>query len=474
MLSAARRTVLFLAYHFPPIGGAAAQRVVQVLRRLPDYGYDPLVVTGPGGTKFRWAPLDGRVGDDLEKRCEVRRLSGPEPARDRVWEGRLERWVRIAPAWERWWSRGVLTAVHDIAAEVDLIHATVAPYQTASSVRRVARELDVPLVVDLEDPWALDEMMVYPTALHRRLERRRMRRTLEVADAIVMNTPEAARRVRNQFPSLRDHAVTAVPNAFDADDFASPSPETDPGTFRIVHTGSLHTDFGVRHRRRSLPRRIAGGAVPGVDFLTRSHVFLLKALADAKRLRPDLVERVELHFAGVLTYADMQAMEGSPVAVEVHGFLPHPKTIALVRSADLLFLPLHDVAPGTRVGIVPQKTYEYIASGRPILAAVPPGDARDAVAARGAAHVCEPADTDAMAAAVIHELQRWAGGERPPPTPPSVLERYDSQRLAADIARVYDDALRRRGMRSGAGGARALPGETRVAAQGPSPRLPEP
>ena len=45
-----------------------------------------------------------------------------------------------------------------------------------------------------------------------------------------------------------------------------------------------------------------------------------------------------------------------------------------MRSADLLFLPMHDVPPGSRVGIVPGKTYEYLAWETPILAAVPDGD----------------------------------------------------------------------------------------------------
>ncbi len=87
-----------------------------------------------------------------------------------------------------------------------------------------------------------------------------------------------------------------------------------------------------------------------------------------------------------------------------------------MRSADLLFLPMHDLPAGRRAGLVPQKTYEYLAAGRPILAAVPDGDARDLLDASGVARLCRPADAAAMAAAVAAEAAAsWtaSAGRRP-------------------------------------------------------------
>ena len=79
-----------------------------------------------------------------------------------------------------------------------------------------------------------------------------------------------------------------------------------------------------------------------------------------------------------------------------HGYVPHDESVRLLRSADLLFLPMHNVAAGWRVGIIPGKTYEYIAARRPILAAVPPGDAHDLLRSAGNAAICDPADVVAM------------------------------------------------------------------------------
>ena len=44
----------------------------------------------------------------------------------------------------------------------------------------------------------------------------------------------------------------------------------------------------------------------------------------------------------------------------------------------MLFLPMQELPRGHRGRMVPCKGYEYLASGRPILAALPEGDGRDA------------------------------------------------------------------------------------------------
>ena len=118
--------------------------------------------------------------------------------------------------------------------------------------------------------------------------------------------------------------------------------------------------------------------------------------------------------------------------------MPHAGTLELMRTADLLFLPMHDLPPGRRAGLIPHKTYEYLAAGRPILAAVPDGDARDLLAASGAALVCRPADTEAMTRHLEAEIDRWRSGGAPRTPRPEVVERCGCGRLVADLAALYE------------------------------------
>jgi glycosyltransferase involved in cell wall biosynthesis len=270
-----------------------------------------------------------------------------------------------------------------------------------------------------------------------------MRAGLASAAAIVMSTPEAVVRVREAFPEFEDKHVVAVPNGFDAADFEEAVSARDDGVFRIVHTGYFHTELGLRHRRGAAARRLLGGTVQGVDFLTRSHVYLLEAVERLLADDPGLAERLEVHFAGVLSDVDREIAERSPVT-RLHGYLSHEETLKLVRTADLLFLPMQNLPAGTRAGIVPGKTYEYLAAERPILAAVPDGDARDLLAEAGGARLCRPDDTAALAAAIAAELDRFGAGEPSHAHHPNV-GRYEYRHLAGLLAEVFDDALERTG-----------------------------
>jgi glycosyltransferase involved in cell wall biosynthesis len=435
------RRVLFHSYHFPPTGGSGAQRPARMVRYLPELGYEPVVVTAPGPGEERWTPADATLGSDVPADTVVHRVPGPEPAASAGWRHRAERWLRVKDGWSRSWIEsstrlGIETARE---ADVDLLYAWTQPYVSAEAVAEIARVVGKPWVADLGDPWALDEMMIYPTGLHRRLELRLMRRVLSSASALVMSTPEAARRVRVAFPELADRTIVAIPNGFEAGEFtrSTGTERADDDVFRIVHTGYLHTDLGLRQHRTALLRKVLGGAVPGVDILGRSHVYLIEAVERVRREHPEIGARLEVQFAGVMSPDDIAIAQRSP-ASKLLGFVSHDDALGLLARADLLFLPMHHLPAGTRATVVPGKTYEYIASGRPILAAVPEGDARDLLDAAGTAYLCGPKDVDAIANAIVTAFRRRRAGQQTAPPPPSLLRDYDYRSLARALASVFD------------------------------------
>ena len=430
------RKIIHLAYYFPPIGGAGAQRTLKFIRYLPLFGYESLVIAGPGETGGRWTPADDTLTSEVSAETEVRRVQGPEPVLAKGWRARGERWLRILPEWSRWWIAGAEEVGRGID-DVEAIYVSMSPYESAVAGARLSEELGKPWVAGLRDPWALDEMMMFPTAFHRWRELRQMRRVLRSAAAIVMTTPEATIRVRETFPELAAKPIVSIPNGFDASDFEGPVPARDDGVFRIVHTGYLHTELGKRQRRTAGLRRLLGGETRGVDILTRSHVYLLEAIDRLIERDPSLRDRIEVHLAGVLSSTDRE-IAGRSEVVRLHGYLPHAESIQLIRSADLLFLPMQNLPAGTRSSTVPGKTYEYIASGRPILAAIPDGDAHDILTAVGTARFAAPADSAAIADAIAEELERWRTGGEPPKAAWDVVARYERQLITEELAAVFD------------------------------------
>jgi glycosyltransferase involved in cell wall biosynthesis len=123
--------------------------------------------------------------------------------------------------------------------------------------------------------------------------------------------------------------------------------------------------------------------------------------------------------------------------VHLHEFIPHRETVVMLRSADLLFLPMHELRNRERAAIVPHKTYEYLAASSPILAAVPEGDARDLLEASGIARICPPSDVDGMAAALRAEVERWRSGSPRPRADPEIVTRCSSDRLAGEFTSLY-------------------------------------
>ncbi len=197
---------------------------------------------------------------------------------------------------------------------------------------------------------------------------------------------------------------------------------------------------GEKHRRRGALRRLLGGGVHGLDILTRSHFYLVDALNRLVATDPKLEHVVELHLVGVLTDAD-RAVVTMRCPATFHGFMGHADSLDLMRSADLLFLPMQNLPSGVRATIVPGKTYEYLASGRPILAAVPDGDARDILRDAGNAILVRPDDVDGMLAGIRSELDRFLAGSPSPPPDADVVARYEYGKLARDLAQVFDTVL---------------------------------
>jgi glycosyltransferase involved in cell wall biosynthesis len=432
--------VLHIAYYFPPVGGAGAQRSLKFVRYLPESGCRSIVVTGKGVTTGRWTPSDMTLNGEVPDGTLMLRVPEAEPKAPSGWRGRLHRWFRLRSGWSRWWTRGIL----DLSAGVtdaDVILASASPYDTFEAAATLSRRLGKPWVAGLRDPWALDEMMIYPTGVHRRLEIANMRRLLGTAAAIIMTTPEAARQVAEAFPELAGRPIVSIPNGYDAADFTDDrAAPRDPTKFRIVHTGYLHTELGLQQQRGGRLRRLLGGATPGVEILTRSHVYLLQAVDRLLERDPALRDRLELHFAGVLSDIDRELADRSTVSV-LHGYLSHADSIALMRSADLLFLPMQNLPPGRRSTTVPGKTYEYLATGRPILAAVPPGDARDILQNVGHT-VCGPDDVAAIADAIADALIDQDSNAPPRELDWDVVHRFERRETTRQLAVLLRDVVK--------------------------------
>src|SRR6185295_121193 len=110
-------------------------------------------------------------------------------------------------------------------------------------------------------------------------------------------------------------------------------------------------------------------------------------------------------------------------------------------QADLLMLwkPTGD---GFRT-MVPGKLYEYLDSGRPLLAMLDPEDEAARLAERGGAVVKAPGDRGAIAAAIAERYQAWREGGPAPTRRPDWLAEHTRANLAARLAAILERLVRR-------------------------------
>ena len=130
----------------------------------------------------------------------------------------------------------------------------------------------------------------------------------------------------------------------------------------------------------------------------------------------------------------------------MHGYVTHGESVALMRSADLLFLPMQNLPPGVRATIVPGKTYEYLASGD--------ADPRRGAGGRRARHPgrgaatpssCRPDDVDGDDRdASGAQIEAFRAGTRPPEPRADVVARFEYRHLAEQLAGVFDEVLAKR------------------------------
>ncbi|MCB0037797.1 MAG: hypothetical protein KDE51_27380, partial [Anaerolineales bacterium] len=129
------RRVLFIAYNFPPHGGAGVQRSLKFVKYLPDFGWQPLVVSTTADAALIKDPT---LLNDLPPNTLVKRIRGFSIARLQTQAERykLQKAAVLAnvllqiPDTVRFWARQAYTECLQLIQDEkpDLIYTTSGPY----------------------------------------------------------------------------------------------------------------------------------------------------------------------------------------------------------------------------------------------------------------------------------------------------------------------------------------------------------
>jgi glycosyltransferase involved in cell wall biosynthesis len=423
-----KRAILISCY-YPPDGGVGVQRVMQLVKQAPRCGWDLTVVTRhPPSKRTTWEPVDETLAKD----------EGGRVIRVPMGEGSRAGDMVPGPAGaDDPFLSGVIEAVTQQLKQkpTDAVILTMPPYGMSPVVPAIRKVSDVPIFVDLRDPWALDGACSYSNKAHWSANHQWMQDVLSVADGVIANTPEAGIQLSKAVPGLNADNVAVVNNGCTVSAFQGPMPPRpeamEASGIQIVHTGTLHSNAFERTRGMvGRLRKLKNYRVENISISGRTAHHLLRAMTILTREQPELMSDVRLNLVGVDDPSTKRIVENSPCRdrVRLTGFVPYQESVAWMRHADALFVPLFGLPKGHRSRIIPYKTYEYLASGRPILGALPEGDARDLVEKSGRGHCADPCDDRAIAKALVAVIaQAKQIGRDTPPVEPFVHD-YDWDR----------------------------------------------
>jgi glycosyltransferase involved in cell wall biosynthesis len=268
----------------------------------------------------------------------------------------------------------------------------------------------VPWIADFRDPWIDNPVAPFPTPVHRRLNVRLERSVLEGASAIIANTPANRADLCRRYPAL-GRKTRVVTNGYDDEDpTITPATATAADAMTIVHAGTIWPQYdgrpflegvaaavvhdGIRH---SLRVRLIGST-------SESSTIARLGLEDTVFEEPRRSRETLMH--------------------ELH-------------RADVLLLCMSGVGRSARFW-VPAKTYTYMATGRPILALVGPGQARDLLSEAGFSLLCAPDDPQEICDCLVQIHGLWRSGSLIAHPNWGVIDRYRGTALAAQLAEVLE------------------------------------
>ncbi len=380
-------------------------------RALAARGHDVHVITSFVQHKERTIP-DAYRGRRVVRETEDgltmwRTYSTPGYGRDL--RSRLANYLSFA-----WWAS--VAAVRAPRPNVMLASSPSLPAAAGAAVVAMVRR--VPLVLEVRDLWpesAVAMGLVRQGSLFAR-----------VASALEWFCYRRARHVVALTEGIRDGViakgvppgrVTVITNGVDpAPDATGPEPQVPvpDGAFCAMYMG-------------------AHGTYSSLETVLRA--------ADLLRERDDI--RVVLvgggdQKAGLVAMAERMRLDNVTFVDPV----PKSQVPRWLARADLCLLPYQDRQ--LFAGALPNKTFDYMGAGKPILAAVPTGELSGLVARADCGVAIAPADPRAMADAIARLADDRAAGRRMGAAGAEYVARhYDRTRLAARLVEIVEGVARR-------------------------------
>ncbi len=368
------KKILVITYYWPPAGGVSVLRTLKIVKYLAEFGWTPIVYA-PSNALYPY--LDHNNLNDIPENIQIIKRPIREPFRifkfltgrkkteslDSILQVRRKKfklienlgiWIRgnffIPDARFLWINPSVRYLTKLLKKnKVDAIFSDGPPHTNTVIACKLSQKLGIPWLSDFQDPWTqadyfrMFNMGKRALKSHRKLEEE----CIKTAKKIIIASPTW----KKDLELIGARNVDVIYYGYDESDFKKYD-EITPSDNKLIifHAGLI-----------------------GVDRLPLTFLRLLRELVEQY---PAISEKLSLQLAGQVDYEIKRAISEYKLSqyVEYVGFIERKKVIERYFKSHLLLLLLNKAF--NEKGRLPGKLYEYLRSGRPILAlGNPEGDA---------------------------------------------------------------------------------------------------
>lgn len=360
------KKVLIITYYWPPAGGGGVQRWLKFTKYLPNHGIKPVVAI-PDEPEY--PIIDHTLEKDVPDIIEVIKIPIWEPYKlfrfltskekgEKVNAGLLNSnkkkslaekisvWLRgnlLIPDARVFWIRPAAKKISKFLKKhpVDTIITTGPPHSVHLIGLRLKKKFKVKWLADFRDPWSeidyLEEFNPGKLAMnhHIRLEGK----VLKNADNVITVSNNWAEDLKR----LGAPEVKVITNGFDTSDFKDFNYNSSSDKIVLLYSGMLN------------------------EF--RNPEFLWEELGNLCKNNKEFAEAFQLKFFGTIDQGVFTYLDGVSHLSQRYssgGYISHKELLKEYEKASVLLLIQNSTK--NALGHIPGKVFEYMATGRPILA----------------------------------------------------------------------------------------------------------
>ncbi len=433
------KKVLIITYYWPPAGGPGVQRVLKFTKYLPEFGWQPLVLTVAKG---EFPAIDKTLEKNIPKECRVFKTKSREPMalykkfigmkkneniptavladNNPGFKKRIANWIRlnlfIPDAKIGWKKFAVKEGIKIIKDEKpDLIFSSSPPQSVHLIASELAIKSKLKWVADFRDPWT--DIHYYENqprlAITKAIDKKLENKILKQADKI---TCISKLDIELDFSKKIDaRKCINIPNGYDDDDFAEMNIFNSPTEkFTILHLGAVNKE--------------------------RNPVKLFEAVSSLRRKKIINENNFQIIFIGNIEPVVMTTVEKNEIwdLVSYVDYLPHKEALKQTDKATILLLLVTQSKKNRR--ILPGKTFEYMRTGKFIFALGPEnGEVARIVTETNAGVVVDYSDEEKIEKILLQKFNAWKNNELIFEGIPGKIKQYSRKKLTKELATVFNE-----------------------------------